>query len=79
MGMGTVEIDTKKLDINACMNGLPPKHREQVYFIQIGVNADLSPKTIEMQKDSDGRLIVIPPRLNGLRIKQQSFRQFTEQ
>jgi hypothetical protein len=79
MGMGTVEIDTKKLDINACMNGLPSKHREQVYFIRIGVNADLSPKTIEMQKDSDGRLIVIPPRLNGLRIKQQSFRQFTEQ
>jgi hypothetical protein len=32
-----------------------------------------------MQKDSDGRLIVIPPQLNGLRIKQQSFRQFTEQ
>jgi len=32
-----------------------------------------------MQKDSDGRLIVIPQRLNGIRIKQQSFRQFTEQ
>ena len=32
-----------------------------------------------MQKYSDGRMIVTPPRLNGLRIKQQSFRQFTEQ
>ena len=32
-----------------------------------------------MQKYSDGRLIVTPPRLNGLKIKQQSFRQFTEQ
>jgi hypothetical protein len=28
-----------------------------------------------MQKFSDGRLIVTPPRLNGLRIKQQSFRK----
>ncbi len=34
------------------------------------------PEKIEMQKDSDGRLIIIPPRLNGLRIKQQSFRQY---
>jgi hypothetical protein len=32
-----------------------------------------------MQKGSDGRLIIIPPRLNGLRIKRQSFRQFAEQ
>jgi hypothetical protein len=78
MGMGTVEIDAKKLDINACINGLPPKHRELVYFIRIGVNTDLSPKKIEMQKYSDGRLIVTPPRLNGLRINQQSFRKLME-
>ena len=32
-----------------------------------------------MQKHSDGRLIITPPRLNGLRIKQQSLRHFTEQ
>ena len=32
-----------------------------------------------MQKDSKGWLIVTPPQLNGLRIKQQSFRQFAEQ
>jgi hypothetical protein len=31
-----------------------------------------------MQKLSDGRLIVTPPRLNGIRINQQSFRQFME-
>ena len=31
-----------------------------------------------MQKYSDGRLIVDPPRLNGLRIKQQSFRKLME-
>jgi hypothetical protein len=71
--MGTVVIDTKKLDLNACINGVSPKHREQVYFIRIGIINDYSPKKIEMQKDSDGRLIVTPPRLNGLRIKQQSF------
>jgi hypothetical protein len=57
MGMGTVEIDAKKLDINVCINGLPPKHRELVYFIRIGVNTDLSPKKIEEQMGQDGRLI----------------------
>ncbi len=31
-----------------------------------------------MQKYSDGQLIVTPPRLNGLRIKQQSFRNLME-
>ena len=78
MGMGTVEIYAKKLDINACINGLSPKHRELVYFIRIGVNTDLSPQKNEMQKYSDGRMIVTPPRLNGLRIKQQSFRKLME-
>ena len=77
--MGTVEIDTKKLDLNACINGVSPKHSEQVYFIRIGIINDYSPPKNEMQKYSDGRMIVTPPRLNGLRIKQQSFRQFTEQ
>jgi hypothetical protein len=28
--MGTVEVDTNKLDLNACINGVSPKHREQV-------------------------------------------------
>ena len=77
--MGTVEIDTKKLDLNACINGVSPKHREQVYFIWIGIINDYSPRKIEMQKDSNGRLIDTPPQLNGLRIKRQSFRNFTEQ
>ena len=55
------------------------KKREKCHFIRLGVLAVNSPRKIEMQKDSDGRMIVIPPRLNGLRIKQQSFRQCTEQ
>ncbi len=42
------------------------------------MSTDLSPKKNEMQKYSDGRLIITPPRLNGLRIKQQSFRKFME-
>ena len=76
---GTFEVDAKKLDIHACINGVSPKHRVKVHVIRIGIINDYSPRKIEMQKDSDGRLIVIPPRLNGLRIKQQSFRQFTKQ
>jgi hypothetical protein len=77
--MGMFEVDLKKLDLNAHINGVSPKHRLKNHFIRIGVLHANSPRKIEMQKDSDGRLIVIPPRLNGLRIKQQSFRQFTEQ
>jgi len=75
----TFEVDVKKIDLNAFIQGESAKHRENVHFIWIGVLTANSPRKIEMQKDSDGRLIAIPPRLNGLRIKQQSFRQFTEQ
>ncbi len=32
-----------------------------------------------MQKDTNGRMIVTPPRLNEIWIKQQSFRQWVEQ
>jgi hypothetical protein len=78
--MGTMEVSSKKLDLNAYVNGTKPtNNREKCHFIRIGILHANSPRKIEMQKDSDGRLIAIPPRLNGLRIKQQSFRQFTEQ
>ena len=75
---GTFEVDVKKVDLNAFIEGDSPKHREKVNFIRIGVLHANSPRKIEMQKDSEGRLIVITPRLNGLRIKQQSFKQLTE-
>ena len=75
----TFEVDDKKVDLNALMKGKPPKHRMKVNFIRIGVLYDNSPRKIEMQKDSDGLMIVTPPRLNGLRLKQQSFRQCVEQ
>ena len=77
-GTGLFEVDTKKLDINACILGVSAKHMVKVHVIQIGVSTDLSPKTIEMQKDCDSRLIITPPRLNGLRIRQQSFRILME-
>jgi hypothetical protein len=73
------EVDVKMLDINACINGVSPKHRLKGHFIRIGILHHNSPRKIEMQKYSDGRLIITPPQLNGLRIKRQSFRQFMEQ
>jgi hypothetical protein len=77
-GTGSFEMDTKKLDINACILGGSAKHRVKVHIIQFGIVNDDSPRKIEMQKDRDGQMIVIPPRLNGLWIKQQSFRQLME-
>jgi len=67
---GTMEVDEKKLDLNAFMKGKPPKHRERVYFIRIGVLHANSPRKIETQKDSDGKMIVTPPRLSGLCLQQ---------
>ena len=77
-GTGSFQMDTKKLDINACILEVSAKHRVKVHVIQIGVSTDRTPKTIEMQKYSDGQLIITPPQMNGLRIKQFSFRQFME-
>ena len=76
---GTFEIDRKKLDIDAFIQGDSSNKRKDIAFIRIGVLHAKSPRKIEMQKDSDGLMIVTPPRLNGLRIKQQSFRQCVEQ
>jgi hypothetical protein len=79
--MGTFEVDAKKLDLNACIHGVgvSPKHRLKSHFISIGILHLNSSRKIEMQKYSDGQLIVTPPQLNGLKIRQQPFRQFTEQ
>ncbi len=55
------QMDTKKLDINACILEVSAKHRVKVHVIQIGVSTDLTPPTNEMQKYSDGQLIVTPP------------------
>ncbi len=74
-GRGTFEVDTKKLDLTALINGTPKIRKEQCHFIQIGIINDYSTRKIEMQKDGDGQMIVTPLQLNGLWIKQQSFRQ----
>jgi hypothetical protein len=55
----TFEVDEKKVDLNALMKGKPPKHRMKVNFIRIGVLHANSPRKIEMQKGSDGLMIVI--------------------
>jgi len=75
--MGTMEVSSKKLDLNAYVNGTKPtKNREKCHFIRIGVLKASSHRKIEMQKDPhDGRMITTPPRLSGLRIQQSSFRR----
>jgi hypothetical protein len=67
------------MDIDAFIQGDSSNKRKDIAFIRIGVLHANSPKKNEMQKDSDGQMIVTPPQLNGLRIKQQSFRQCVEQ
>ena len=76
---GTFEVDRKKMDIDAFIQGESANKRKDIAFIRNGVLHAKSPRKIEMQKDSDGLMIVTPPQLNGLRIKQQSFRQCVEQ
>ncbi len=71
---GTFEVDRKKMDIDAFIQGESSNKRKDIAFILIGVLHAKSPRKIEMQKDSDGLMIITPPRLNGLWIKQQSFR-----
>jgi len=79
-GAVSFEVATSKMDYNAFINGTKPtKSRVRCHFLRIGILSDHSPRRMEMQKYSDGRMIVTPPRLNGLRITQQSFRYCMEQ
>jgi hypothetical protein len=43
-GTGSFEVDTKKLDINACILGVSTKHRMKVHVLRIGVSTVLSKK-----------------------------------
>ena len=73
---GTFEVDLKKIDLNAFIQGESPKHREPSIFIRIGILKASFHRKVEMQKDPhDGRMITTPPRLSGLRIQQSSFRR----
>jgi hypothetical protein len=73
-GMGSFEVDTKKLDVNAFILGTSAKHRVKVHVIRIGIVNEYSPRKIEMQI-RDSRMIYTPPRMNGIQIKPQSFRK----
>ncbi len=73
-----VEVEAKKLDLDAYVNGVSPKNRQQVYFMWIGVLAINSPRKIEMQRYSDGRMNTTPPRLNRLYFRWQSFRKLMD-
>ena len=51
--MSMFEVDLKKLDLNARINGVSPKHRGlKNHFIRVGVLHANSPRKIEMQKDN---------------------------
>jgi hypothetical protein len=71
---GTFEVDTKKMDIDAFIQGEPSEKRKDIAFIWIGVLKASSHRKAEMQKDPhDGRMITTPPRLSGLCLQQSSF------
>ena len=42
------------------------------------MSTDLSPSKIEWQKDSQGRMMSTPPRLNGLLLQQRSLRNIMD-
>jgi hypothetical protein len=56
---GTFEVDRKKMDIDAFIQGESSNKRKDIAFIRIGVLHAKSPRKIEMQKGSDGLMIVI--------------------
>jgi hypothetical protein len=47
---GMLEVGLKKIDLNAFIQGEPPKHREPSIFIWIGVLKASSQRKVEMQK-----------------------------
>jgi hypothetical protein len=71
---GTFEVDRKKMDIDAFIQGESSNKRKDIAFIWIGILHAKSPRKIEMQKDPhNGRMITTPPRLSGLHLQQSFF------
>ena len=72
-----IELTSKMVDLDAYIDGTPPSRlkRKKFYVVRIGNKTERSPNKIEEQMGQDGRLITTPPRLNGIGIKQQSFRR----
>ncbi len=74
-----IELDQKKIDLNAYINGAPPSQLKWGGFYIVRVGNKTKPNKIEEhQMGQDGRLITTPPLLNGIRIKMQSFRRIVE-
>jgi hypothetical protein len=71
-----IDLMMKQMDINAYINGTTPSqtNRPRFYAIRIGNKTGRSADKIENQRGRDGRLLAVPPRLNGLGMKCQSFR-----
>jgi len=76
-----IELDIKKIDLDAYIDGTTPSRLKQkkFYVIRIGIKTEESPNRIEDQRGRDGRLITAPPRMNLHRITQQSFRIIVDQ
>ncbi len=66
-----IELDIKKIDPDAYIDGTPPSRlkRKNFYVVRIGNKTERSPNKIEEQMGQDGRLITTPPRVNGIGIK----------
>jgi hypothetical protein len=76
---GTFEVDRKKMDIDAFIQGESSNKRKDIAFIRIGILHAKSPRKIEMQNDPhNGRMITTPPRLSGLRLQQSFFWRLIE-
>jgi hypothetical protein len=71
----TFQGNLKKVDVNAFIKGMSSMHRMKIHFIWIGVLAVDSPRKIEVQRYSDGRMKTTPPRLNGLHFRLGTFRE----
>jgi hypothetical protein len=48
--MGTVKVDTKKLDLNACINEVSPKHRVQILHSDWCSHCPFSQKKMRCKK-----------------------------
>jgi hypothetical protein len=61
-GVGTFDVDSKKIDLDAFINGKckMDKNKKKCHFIGIGILNAYSPRKIEMQ-NRDGLMIVTPP------------------
>jgi hypothetical protein len=61
-----IELEQKKIDIDAIINGTALSHsnRGGFYVTKIGIKTEESPNRIEDQRGRDGRLITTPPRMN---------------